>query len=106
MLYIKNNTEDVQKIYVPRNGADFTSAVFKIYSTIDRTEITPFDDYVSVEDGMYQKISFTLTETLDNGEYQYVVKNGASVLATGLMQVGEITHTPKEYNKTIEYEQY
>ena len=41
------------------------------------------------------------------GEYEYIMKDGDTVVSTGVLIIGKYgTDIDGQYNKTIEYEQY
>lgn len=55
---------------------------------------------------LYYKITISLPEGIDPGEYNYRLECGMEVLSTGLAIVGEYGRAVVEYVKPIQYEQY
>lgn len=105
MLYLQN-IQEAQAVFVPRNGAlPPGSLSFKGKSTIDLTlEIDLQVINLDLSD-LYFNIAVIVPEGSPTGEYEYELKKGDDVLATGLLVVGEYAK-PRQYEKPIEYEQY
>ena len=105
MLYLQN-TEEAQVLYVPRNVAiPAGDLVFKAKSTIDlATEIELQVINLDVS-GLYMHLAVVVPEGCPEGEFEYTVSAGGSVVATGLLIVGERS-LPDEYNQEITYEQF
>ena len=105
MIYLQNIT-DSQVVFVPKNGAvPSGDLVFKAKSTIDlAVEVSQGVIDLQTSD-LYFRIAVTLPDGLPNGEYEYSIMNGDTILASGLLVIGENSH-PSEYNKEIQYEQY
>ena len=105
MLYLQK-TEEVQILLVPRNVAiPSGDLVFKAKSTIDlATEIDIYVINIDVS-AIYMQMAVVVPEGCPNGEYEYTVSVGETVLSTGLLIIGENTQ-PDQYNHAIEYEQY
>ena len=105
MIYLQNTT-DPQDLFVPKDctfpGGDL---VFKAKSTID------LDVKVSQEvtdlhtSDLYFQMEISLPAGLPDGEYEYSLMSGDTILSSGLLVIGENSH-PSEYNKEIQYEQY
>lgn len=108
MLYIKNSTDITQTIWIPSNGRTLAGGVFSLESVIGNYKVQPFIPSAAVGKGGYCQLTFTLEDTLEEGEYVWTMEDALSgaVLARGVCQVGDFPHDPEEYNKTIEYEQY
>ena len=105
MIYLQNIT-DSQVVFVPKNGAvPSGDLVFKAKSTIDlAVEVSQGVIDLQTSD-LYFRIAVTLPDGLPNGEYEYSIMNGDTILASCLLVIGENSH-PSEYNKEIQYEQY
>lgn len=105
MIYLQNNSE-AQEVCVPRNGivAD-EELVFKAKNTIDlAVEIDLYVADLRVSN-LYYYLAVVLPDGIPNGEYEYTLISGETLLSTGLLVVGENSQ-PSEYNKVIQYEQY
>lgn len=106
MLYLQN-TQDAQEVYVPRsNGATPDGdLVFKAKNTINLTnEIDLYVADIRVST-LYYFLAVILPEHVADGEYEYTLSYEDTILATGLLVVGDLSH-PDQYEKEISYEQY
>ena len=106
MIYLQN-TQEAQEVYVPRSNGMTPDGdlVFKAKNTINLTE--EIDLYVSdlqVSD-LYYFLAVTLPEEVTDGEYEYTLSFEDTILATGLLVVGDYSN-PDQYEKEITYEQY
>lgn len=105
MLYLQN-IQEAQFLLVPRNGeipeGDLT---FKAKSTIDLTLEMDLQVVNLDVSALYLHLAVIVPDGCPVGEYEYSVQVGSQILSTGLLVVGEL-NKPKEYNKTIQYEQY
>ena len=106
MIYLQN-TQEAQEVYVPRSNGMTPDGdlVFKAKNTINLTE--EIDLYVSdlqVSD-LYYFLAVTLPENVTDGEYEYSLSFEDTILATGLLVVGDYSR-PEQYDKEITYEQY
>lgn len=105
MIYLRNNTNP-QVMYVPRNGQDIEGTlVFKAVSDmeLDMKIEEEFED-VQLTD-RYAVITISLPAGLPDGEYEYTLTDGADIVSTGLLVIGE-EETADQYEKEITYEQY
>lgn len=105
MLYLQNTTES-QVLFVPKSspGHDLV-LVFKAKNTIDLTlEINQGVIDLETSD-LYFNLAVTLPGDLPDGEYEYSLMNGDTILSTGLLVIGE-RDNQSEYDKEIQYEQY
>lgn len=107
MLYLQN-TQEAQEVYIPRNTGETPQGgdlVFKGRNTINLTE--EIDMYVSdlrVSD-LYYYLAVILPEDVTDGEYEYTLSFEDTILATGLLVVGDLAK-PEQYEKDVKYEQY
>lgn len=106
MIYLQN-TQEAQEVYVPRSNGMTPDGdlVFKARNTINLTE--EIDLYVSdlqVSD-LYYFLAVTLPDEVTDGEYEYELKFEDTILATGLLVVGDFAK-PDQYEKDVTYEQY
>lgn len=105
MIYLQNTTES-QVLLIPKSspGHDLV-LVFKAKSTIDLTmEIN--QGVIDLEtSNLYYNLAVTLPAGIPDGEYEYTLMNGDTIMASGLLVIGENSN-PSEYNKEIQYEQY
>ena len=53
----------------------------------------------------YVKMAVALPEGLADGEYQYTLKDGNTLVSQGLLYIGDLKST-SQYEKTIRYKQY
>lgn len=105
MIYLQNTT-DSQVLFVPKNGAvPSGDLVFKAKSTIDLA-VEVNQGVIDLQtSNLYFRIAVTLPDGLPDGEYEYSILAGETLVASGLLVIGENSH-PSEYNKEIQYEQY
>lgn len=105
MIYLQNTTES-QVLFVPKDctfpGGDL---VFMAKSTID-LDVKINQEVADLQTSdLYFNLAITLPANLPDGEYEYSLMNGETILSSGLLVIGENSH-PSEYNKEIQYEQY
>lgn len=107
MLYLSNKT-NAQTLLVPKDGKIAAGQlVFTLTSTVELS--TPVQAQVSStgSSSAYFIISVALPEGIKDGEYEYVLTEGDEPLSVGLLYVGDLPDVSRrEYDKTIEYEQY
>ena len=105
MIYLQNTSES-QVMFVPKNGAvPSGDLVFKAKSTIDLVvEVNRVVTDLRTSD-LYFNLAVELPAGLPDGEYEYSLSIGDTILSSGLLVIGENSH-PSEYNKEIQYEQY
>ena len=105
MIYITNSTQS-QVIYVPASEKKVEGAVtFTLKSTVNRNEPLTISVAQEGQSDIYYKFTLTLASTLEEGEYEYTLKQGNTTLDCGLAIVGS-SSTNTEYNTVIQYEQY
>ena len=104
MIYIINNTLP-QMIHVPitqkKVDGDLT---FIMRSTVNR-EGSSFTISQQGNSDLYYEFTLTLSEELQDGEYEFELRKDSTLLDCGLAMVGYPTNDV-EYKHTIEYEQY
>ena len=105
MIYLQNDTES-QVLFVPKNGAvPSGDLVFTAKSTIDLS-IEVNQEVIDLQtSNQYFNIAVIPPAGIPNGEYEYSILVDETIVASGLLVVGENSH-PSEYNKEIQYEQY
>ena len=105
MIYLQNTTES-QVMFIPRSDAvPHGDLVFKARNTIDlEVEINEVVTDLQTSE-LYYNLAVTLPADLPDGEYEYSLAVGDTILSSGLLVIGE-NFSPSEYNKTITYEQY
>jgi hypothetical protein len=104
MIYLKHTT-DLQLLCVPkteRNALADVTLRIKCTSTCREVTIESSEGNSSL---LYYKMMIALPDDVVKGEYEYTLSDDMGVLSTGLMVIGD-TIKMKEYNTTIEYEQY
>lgn len=107
MIYLTNTT-DAQPVFVPRDTAICGGTLtFRATSTVELSRVLDCTVLDLRSTRIYYSIAVALPEGATPGEYEYVLKDGDSVVSTGVLVVGEYTvDVAGEYDKTINYEQY
>lgn len=55
----------------------------------------------------YYNFDITLPEGIPDGEYEYILQDGEETLSTGIITIqGGVDYHKRQYDKTIQYEQY
>ena len=131
MLYIKNTT-DTQVVRIPASGPkadgivtlemlnvinrgpalvfEFDQAVYLVDA--DGTLVHDSDDRQIVvvasgdESRLYYVVNVALPEGVTEGEYEYLATIGGELISCGLAYVGEPKPSVRQYDNTIQYEQY
>ena len=105
MIYIDNSTT-AQVVYVPASEKKVEgSLTFMLMSTVNRQEALSVSVTQEGQSDLYYKFKLTLTNKMQEGEYEYILKQNNDILDCGLAIVG--SSSPKtEYNSVIQYEQY
>ena len=105
MIYLQNTTES-QVLFIPRDGATPQgNLVFKAKSTIDLA-VEVNQAVIDLQtSNLYFRLAVALPAGLPTGEYEYTLLAGDTIVASGLLVIGENTH-PNQYEKEITYEQY
>lgn len=105
MIYLRNTTEP-QELLIPRNGTGAVERLlFTAVNTVDLAR--RIDQEVTDQAGsdLYAKVSVSLPEDIPDGEYEYTLSDGDTLVSSGLLVVGDYAK-PNEYDKEISYEQY
>lgn len=80
---------------------------FEIVNSISQKSYT-FEVEDTGRRGMYYSLPITLPEGVDDGEYQYTLRDGDRVLHTGILRVGDFVATaPSVYdgdNEAVVYQ--
>lgn len=132
MIYLQNTT-DQQVVRVPANGGkvDGDVVTLEMMNTINRGAASSISmdrrvyfldatgAYVLDSDGaylivgsiqdtsrLYYELQISLPDDMPEGEYEYTVRVGDSVVSCGLAIVGEPAPSVTEYDNTVQYEQY
>lgn len=108
MQYLEQTTA-AQLLHIPRNTdapASAESVAFVITSTVDVKTVFNAEVIDLATSDRYYRIALALPEGVTKGEYEYKLTESDGDLATGILIVGEPGGNVKEYEKTIEYEQY
>lgn len=106
MLYLKQTTTE-QEAYIPRNYA--TPSVGAVMLTLNDVmgdgELAVNVADMEVYDRAY-KLAVKLSKKVTEGEYEYTLRIGGEVVATGLAQVGDYKANIISYDEETDIEQY
>ena len=122
MIYLKN-IEDLQQLLIPK-GREFvvSDIVFEIFSPIYQDAL--YFDIQGVQiSSLYYVFSLSLPRGIEQGEYEYLLKDSLGELSSGVLKIGcndnrieyKIEHEYKEfatnksqvfYDVLWEYEEY
>ena len=131
MIYLQNTTE-IQRIRIPADGAkmagDLTLSLVNVInrgagvsSTFDPRIylVDASGEYVHDADGqqvvvqgppdrtrLYYVVDVELPDGMPDGEYEYTVTVDDVRVSVGLAYVGTPAAVVKEYDNTVQYEQY
>lgn len=107
MIYLTNTT-DAQPVFVPRDTAVCGGTLsFRATSTVELKRVLDCTVLDLRSTKIYYSIAVALPSGATPGEYRYELKDGDTVVSTGLLVVGEYTaDVAGEYDKPISYEQY
>lgn len=106
MIYLDQST-DPQTVKIPRNlrpmpGGDY---VMTLENTIDRTRVSVAPANV-VPAALNYVATIALPDILPAGEYSYELRQGAAVLAVGVLTIGDYAHDNVQYQTAAHYDQY
>ena len=105
MIYIINSNSP-QVVYVPASQDKVLGTLtFTLRSTVNRQTSLTVSVAQQGQSDLYYKFTLTLSEKLQDGEYEYELKKNTTLLESGLAAVGVPTFET-EYNNAIQYEQY
>ena len=104
MVYLLNQPGP-QAVLIPKPCNIAGSLTMTLRSTVNlsRTFDAPVLD-IAVS-SLYYYVAVTIPDGMQPGEYEYVLKAGMEVAATGIAIMRDATQTV-QYEKPIEYEQY
>ena len=104
MVYLKHTTES-QVLFIPREGRQARGRLsLKAYSSINLFGFV--DEVIDTNtSALYFRLSISLKENVQPGEYEYVLSDEDGELSSGVLVIGDLAN-PIEYNNVTEYEQY
>ena len=107
-MLLLNNTTESQSVAVQRElKEEGTPTSLHIRGTVS---LKAYDIDVSFltksENGRYYFIDLSLPSKMPEGSYEYELKAGDVVLASGCARIGNYSPEDFQYEKTIEYKQY
>ena len=103
MIYLKRSAE-TQYICIPKSK----DACGELMLTLQNKVSNKAYFFTSVDGNssrLYHMMMITLSDGMECGEYDYSLVDASGLLSSGIMMVGDKENL-REYNNTIEYEQY
>lgn len=106
MLYLKQTTKE-QEVYIPRNYAtpSVGAVVLTLNDVMGDGELAVNVAAMEMYDRAY-KLAVKLSKKATEGEYEYTLRIGGEVVATGLAQVGDYKANIISYDEETDIEQY
>lgn len=107
MLYLKHTTTE-QEVYIPRNYAtpSVGAVVLTLNDVMGDGELAVNVAAMEMYDRAY-KLAVKLSKKATEGEYEYTLRIGGEVVATGLAQVGDYKANIISYDEETDIiEQY
>lgn len=106
MLYLKQTTTE-QEVYIPRNYAtpSVGAVVLTLNDVMGDGELAVNVTAMEMYDRAY-KLAVKLSKKATEGEYEYTLRIGGEVVATGLAQVGDYKANIISYDEETDIEQY
>lgn len=106
MIYLEQSV-DAQVVRIPRNILENSGEAYTLTleNTIDRSRVSVTPDEVSAG-ALYYVVTVTLPDVLPAGEYSYELRQGAAVLAVGVLTIGEYEYDTTQYESAAIYTQY
>lgn len=104
MLYI--TSDNIQQIYVPRNGYTAQPVNFEAVSTSDRGIGVSFALHKAQTSGAFFLVTIGLPQGLHEGEWEWTLTLTDGATITGLLKVAASEAEAVQYNKEIQYTQY
>lgn len=97
MIYLKNIAAK-QALRVPVSGLGAGASVpsFTLRSATGNRDVYALEWQEGVEEPGYLRGTIALPAGLPDGEYEYVLAEGAQVLGSGVAQVGDYQRVPVE----------
>ena len=103
MIIIAENSS-ASTIYVPKHFSATSSLTFTLKSRLTNDEyVFDVEDLSGYTDFFFIEID---TSTLNDGEYEYRVKDGDKTVSSGLLRIGKYKAGKEEYEYTQEYTEY
>ena len=105
-MYLKQTTKE-QEVYIPRNYAtpSVGAVVLTLNDVMGDGELTVNVADIEVYDRSYM-LAVKLSKKVTEGEYEYTLRIGGEVVATGLAQVGDYKANIISYDEETDIEQY
>ncbi len=104
MLYI--TSENIQQVYVPRDGYTSTPVNFEAVSTSDRGVGISFVLHEVQIQGAFFLITIGLPEGTHEGEWEWTLTLTDGTALTGILKVTGSEATTVQYNNEKQYKQY
>lgn len=106
MLYLKQTTKE-QEAYIPRNYAtpSVGATTLTLNAVMGDGELAVNVAAMEMYDRAY-KLAVKLSKKVTEGEYEYTLRIGGEVVATGLAQVGDYKANIISYDEETDIEQY
>lgn len=105
-MYLKQTTTE-QEVYIPRNYAtpSVGAVVLTLNDVMGDGELMVNVADIEVYDRAY-KLAVKLSKKVTEGEYEYTLRIGGEVVATGLAQIGNYKANIISYDEETDIEQY
>lgn len=125
MLYLKN-TRSNQRVHIPRRSGDDGEGIYSLTLREvagDEAHIARIEDNLT-RSSMYYSGDILLPEGIMRGEYEYILRKGDKVVASGIAQIGgydidvaDVEYTPQyvapmfdievvEHSQSVDFESY
>lgn len=106
MLYLKQTTKE-QEVYIPRNYAtpSVGATTLTLNAVMGDGELAVNVAAMEMYDRAYM-LAVKLSKKATEGEYEYTLRIGGEVVATGLAQVGDYKANIISYDEETDIEQY
>lgn len=106
MIYLDQST-DPQTVKIPRNLLPMSGGgyILTLENTIDRSRVSVVPACV-VAGSLSYTATISLPDMLPVGEYSYEFRQGAAVLAVGVLTIGAYEAETVQYQAGTSYEQY
>lgn len=107
MVHLENKTA-AQSVTIPYElAATGTPDALVLRSSVNlRETVCEVEEPVASANGRYWTVTVSLPAKLPDGSYEYELRSGSSVLSAGCARIGDYAAEDKQYEKTIEYNQY
>ena len=94
MIYLNNNTEE---LIIPKVVSDAVSSLVLINQTSKKVYTFDVFDSTNKVNGYTINVTDDMKQ-IDDGQYDYQVKNGDRLLASGILQRGDYKVVTNSYN--------